>query len=52
MEKNCPCMRNLSLHDIKLIFGKSEEEIDKCDKSNCPNLKYQDGILLCELIND
>ena len=45
------CARNLNKTEIQKQFGISEDEINKCDKSNCPNLVYQNGVLECRLLN-
>ena len=49
--KNLNCNRNLSKEEIQKKFGISEEEINLCDKSNCKNLVYNNGMLECALLN-
>lgn len=49
--ENMECKRNLSKDEIINKFGLSSEEIDKCDKSQCKNLIYSNGIMECALLN-
>lgn len=45
------CQRGLSDFQIMENFAKDEEELESCNKSQCPNLKYQNGLYFCDKLS-
>lgn len=51
MEQVIPtCKRNFTNEEIQRTFGKSDEDLRKCDRSNCPHLIYENGMMMCDLL--
>ena len=42
------CRKNLQPSEILMEFGK-DDDMGECN--NCPNLKYKNGMMTCDLLN-